>query len=191
MADLALNRPYLLAITLHQPWAWAFRYAAKRIENREWHPRDVLRKLGRIKGQPAELKRGDLVAIHAGLTFDDAGLECLREMVEDGRISPAEPFPEHRGAAVALPSKSGFTMGAVDGVGTYWGAVHRVRDDSSQKVWRSSTEWAHVIHDYWPLPTPVPCRGRQNYWPLPADELEAVVHQWAKAMDAMEAYGTS
>lgn len=172
----SLRRPYLLAVTLWQPWAWAFRHAGKRLENRDWRPSEIMHKLDPWYGQRVVLDRGDLLAIHAGSpkTFDDHGHESLADLIECGKIETTAPLPKRR---------QDFTFSAVDGVGTYWGAVDRVREDSTQNIWRADTRWGLVLDNYWPLPTPVPCSGCPLLWPIPDDDLHEVVHQWSKALD--------
>lgn len=75
----------MLALTLWQPWAWAH----KRVENRPWAPPRTV--------------WGDTIAIHAGMTFDKAGFEFIRQraVAEGWKIEVGELFCT-RGAVLAV-----------------------------------------------------------------------------------------
>ncbi len=75
------------ALTLHQPWAWAVAAGHKVVENRTWAP------------SPKAVRLGDLFAVHAGKTYDDAGEQWIRER-----------FP-----SLVIPGPDTATKGAVIG----------------------------------------------------------------------------
>lgn len=146
----------LCAITVRQPWAWAIAAGHKPVENRSW----------------TTSHRGPL-AIHAGKTLDPAA-----ERFISARLDPDLPLPPKwwlqpgtlpAGAIVALADLTGFCArrmgGARECACGSWamaGAVH----------WRL----ARVR----PLAEPVPCRGAQGLWTVPAD----VALQVGEAVDA-------
>ena len=143
----------MLAITLHQPWAWAVTHAGKRIENRTWRP------------PPSVV--GQRIAIHAGMRLDRIGAEILSDVA----LSPIRV-----GSGVGLSS-----LGSGDGTETTWavpafppqGAIVAtatladVVTESDSPWFRGPYGW--VLADVVALAEPVPCKGRQRLWTVPED----------------------
>lgn len=171
------------AITLDQPWAWAFAQAGKLGENRDWTP-------------APPLKSGEPVAIHAGLTdrslkdlWDDLG-ECWDW--PDGRDQP--PYPQfwlklmERGKIlydaddyVEAGGDPAAVRGAVVAVATFDRIVTgKLPPTSSQADWRADTKFFWLFSACDALSIPVPCQGRQKLWRLPQDVHERVIELWQR-----------
>jgi hypothetical protein len=147
----------VIAITLQQPWAWAFLASDKRIENREYSPREA----------GFDLKAGDPVAIHAGLTYDlDSAIDLSFMLVDEGLV---------------VPDKDEIDLGAVVAVARFREVTAGLPLDGRQQRWRASTRFAWVFDEVWRLPVPVKCRGQRKLWPLPPEVDEEVAMQWGKA----------
>lgn len=160
------------AMTLHQPWSWAIAHAGKRVENRTWAP-------------PASII-GQRVAIHAGLRLDKLALDSVRDAVAAGRISDAEFV------RITAPMnecvRSGFVHGAVESVATIAGAITLDCScswgdvDFDGAVEAVESAWfmgpiGWLLTNVIALPEPVPCKGAQGLWTLPADVESAVLAQ--------------
>lgn len=133
----------LFALTLRQPWATAVRDFGKRVENRSWKP-------------PAHVM-GQYIAIHAGLTFDEAGADWLA--ARTGRMTTSGNVP--RGAVIALA---------------------RVADVVSEKddLWFSGPKgWC--FDEVIPV-EPVSCSGRQSLWAVP-EEVRQLIQAQLKMSD--------
>lgn len=91
--DLPKN---LHALTLHQPWAWAM-FHGKSIENRTWHP-------------PRFLLR-QVVAIHAGKTYDTDGYEVICGLLSS---HVGVPCPQRHEAAYSAILGLGRLVRSVD-----------------------------------------------------------------------------
>ncbi len=183
-ADLpCLSCDGMLAITLDQPWAWAFCHG-KLLENRDWtDPRLV-------KGAP--------VAIHAGLTprslvelWDaDAGAW----MWPEGRQHPPPPeaFREimKRGQVVFDPLRHveetgdpASVRGAVVAVATFDRVVTgRLPSTSGQADWWARQRFAWLFSKSDPLPVPVPSIGKQELWRLSPAVTERVLELWSRGL---------
>lgn len=157
------------ALTIQQPWAWAVAAGGKDIENRSW----------------ATGNGGGPLAIHAGMRRDDeAGDHPLiveafaqvfplppkwptdAESAEHARRwdSPASRAWGARGAVVAVADFTGFCLAGADcGCGP-WAAAGQVH-------W-----WLRNVRL---LSEPVPVKGAQGLWTLPADVEAAVLEQLA------------
>lgn len=153
----------MLAITLHEPWVWAFTDCTKRIENREWTPQEDGRRI----------RRGEYVALHAGKTYDEEGALSLGWMLEDSDL--------------VVPGVDELVTMAVGAVARFYG-VPSLRgfvwpekvSRESQVPWRAKTRHAWLFDQVWKLPSRVPCPGRRRLWELPSDVQEEVDHQWGK-----------
>lgn len=141
-------------LTLHQPWAGLVAAGIKLIENRKWAP-------------PARLLDGTLLAIHAGLAWDEEGAEYIREAMG---MRGHDPWP---------PEWRVFDRGIL--------AVARVtghvRVGEADKLSEDQRRWLFGPYG-WTLDKVqqievVPCRGMQGLWPLPADVRAAVLAQVA------------
>lgn len=152
------------ALTLIQPWAWAVCHAGKRVENRTWRP------------PPSVL--GQRIAIHAGKKYDADDAEWIAE--EHG-IEVPQTVP--LGAIVAMARVLRAFEAGPDGPPI----TERARDP---RGWAFGP-WCWVLADVVVLPQPVPCRGAQGLWDVPADVERAIEQQmkaWAeREMDAATA----
>lgn len=102
---------------------------------------------------------GEQIAIHAGKTLDE---HAAADLLEDLEIEPGTIE---------------FSRGAVVAIATVKGWVSRIAYDHPQARWFGGPcGW--VLIDVVPLAKPVPCRGRQKLWDLPAD-VEAEVRRQA------------
>lgn len=134
----------LSALTLHQPWATAVRELGKRIENRSWRPPE------RLVGQ--------IIAVHAGRVFDEAGADWLA--ARTGKMTTSGNVP--LGAVVALAR--------VEAVVT-----------ASKDLWFSGP-YGWVLDSVVPL-EPIPCRGRPHLWTVPDEVWDVIQEQTAKMSD--------
>lgn len=156
------------SLTLHRPWTDAIvsmpEPHAKRIENRSWRP-------------PQRLV-GEHIAIHAGQRYDVEGAEWIA-----GRVALFRP-------RWSTPSAAESPVGIV-GVARLAGVidcdrfgqplvVHGAVDLSSVEIgwWMGGPGW---VLDQVVAIEPVPCRGRQGLWTVPAAELDLVRVRWKAA----------
>jgi hypothetical protein len=131
------------ALTLKRPWAWAIIHAGKRVENRTWKP-------------TADILRGDWFAIHAGKGWDLDGHMFIHQQITTD--VPTE-FRDPQGI-VAVCRCEGImasTMGLI-----------RAGMEDQVKWFCGPVGW--VLRDVIPV-HPVPCRGAQMLWEVPADLL--------------------
>ena len=142
----------MMALTIHQPWAWAIAAGHKRVENRNWTRR----------------YRGPL-AIHASVRWDADG-----EHVVPGLVLPpkwwTEPGVLPRGAFVAVAEL----------VDVCAETVNTMRRAPLGEVWCGCGPWAVPGLYHWKLTgvraldAPVPCRGAQGLWSVP-DEVRRLL----------------
>lgn len=149
------------ALTLHQPWAWAVVHADKGVENRPVAPPEAL--------------IGDDFAVHAGLVVDEAAHADFRA----GRYGDA---------ARAVPDLDKLVRGAVIGVarlddyvrGPFFPDKPRPgRDFSSDARWFAGPV-GNLLSNRRAIASPIPCRGMQGWWPVPAPVEAAVREQLAR-----------
>ena len=124
------------ALTLIRPWPWAILYGGKRCENRTWRP-------------PASVV-GQVIAIHAGRTYDEAAEERICRIMGSGTDG------------------SRIDEGIV-GTARITGVVDSLPGDP----WFVGP-FGWVLGDVRALARPIPCRGSQGLWALPP-EVEARV----------------
>jgi hypothetical protein len=146
----------VLALTIHQPWAWAIAEGWKPVENRSW-------KTGH---------RG-LVAIHAGAEIDNdavmatpraaRALRALWARAEHARAIPADAPHLRVSRIVAVAELAG---------------IHRFDDCSP---WAMPGQWHWELANVRRLPDPIPCRGQRRLWKLPEDLETDVMSQLALA----------
>ena len=155
------------ALTLHQPWATCIAHHGKHIENRTWAP-----------PQPII---GQRIAIHAGKKLDRE--VCRRLADEEGiELGPASTLP--LGAIVATARVVGWVRSngaTVDFFGvTEPEAFYALRSP----WWIGPVGWIlyHTISI-----EPVPCKGAQGAWSLPADVESAVRERERTALARMTA----
>lgn len=143
----------MLALTLHQPWAWAVAHGGKRVENRTWHP-------------PRSLL-GHHLAIHAAAPpRRKADRETMMELV--------------RQLGAPLPGQ-GLTFSAVVAVVKVTGSVESpARLEPDQRKWFiGPLGW--TLDDVVALGCPVEAKGAQRLWRLDEALTGHVRLQWREA----------
>lgn len=137
------------ALSLWRPWPWAFFHAGKRIENRSWRP-------------PASIL-GEWVAMHASLTFDHGAAKRMRDGAfgNDAAIVPFIPRNHATGIVGAFRVSGAFML---DQVGAY--AAQEIHDAARSRF--AFGPWCWLTPDVIELPEPIPCKGKQGLWTVPA-----------------------
>jgi hypothetical protein len=168
------KRP-LLALTVHQPFAWALAGGWKPVENRDWPP------------PPGTV--GRWLAIHAGRQYDETAAADLAENIE------------YLGLPSAPPSGSKIALGAIVAVARLVGAVQVRQDElgnlevvkvlgdivahaaaAASSPWARG-EWLWVLSDVVAI-EPVPCLGRQKIWTVPSTVADQVRERFRAARRA-------
>ena len=127
------------ALTLWRPWDQAILYGGKNVENRPWA-------LWRnMIDEP--------MALHAGKTYDEEG---ATDMAFQDLYDPP-PSEESPLGVVGV-----FTVGRVIHIDNCDG------DPEEENDWFFGP-FGWVVVEKFPLPEPIPCRGKQGLWPLPHD----------------------
>lgn len=146
------------ALTLWRPWPVAIFHlpaeVAKRVENRSWKP-------------PASLI-GQRIAIHAGKTWDDDGYEMLEPIWVELGIKPDLDLVRQTGLiGTALLSGVAQEVGlsAIALTAGRWPSAGH--SETVQEWWAGPYGW--LLDDVRPLPEPIPCKGRQGLWDVPAE----------------------
>jgi hypothetical protein len=134
----------MLGLTLWRPWDHAILYGGKPLENRPWKP------WARIIG-----KR---IALHAGLKYDTEGAEWMRR--EGLYEPPAEPLCP-KGCIVGTFRVRGW----VNELGFDNNGVSTDHDESP---WFFGP-FGWLLEDVTALESPLPCRGAQSLWQVPAE----------------------
>jgi len=133
------------ALTIWQPWASLIGQAIKSVENRSWEAPWVL---------------GKRIAIHAGNKFDESAALHLSVC--------AAPVP----AVVHLARKVKGAIVCTAVVDRFIGRAEADNVESDIFVWFSGpVGW--VLRDVQKF-DPVPCRGAQGLWDVPADALARI-----------------
>lgn len=132
----------MLALTIIQPWATLIVEGPKRIENRTWRPSSRL------------LKRGDVLAIHAGKKTDQAGGDMAIDMGLWDASNAMKTWP---------------VRGAIIGLGTFVETI----TESDDPWFAGPIGW--VLSDVCAI-EPVFCKGAQGLWVVP-DDIEAQVRK--------------
>jgi hypothetical protein len=170
------SRPPLLALTVHQPWAWALAGGWKPCENRDWPP------------PPSVL--GHYLAIHAGRQYDEAAARELVEHAELLRLPGPPPGAAHiaLGAIVAVGRVAGAVLvDEVEGhlaVQKVLGEVPRERAAELARSPWASGPWLWVLDSVVQLAEPVPCRGLQKVWTVPPPVADVVRERYRAARRA-------
>lgn len=134
------------AMTVRQPWAWAIIHGGKDIENRSRN----------IAGQ----YRG-LVAIHAGLQDDPAGLKVPQSL------------PSAR-----MAKRRGVVLGVVELVGAHKNDPNSLLCDGCSSRWAQTDAGVHlVLANARPLRNPIQCRGALGLWTPDADLVRRIEAQ--------------
>lgn len=138
------------AITVKQPWAWPIALGAKTVENR-------------TLPHPWRSAVGERIAVHAGKGWDTSA-------VHDQRLIEAAKAAGHLFAVEELDPacyEYGVVLATVRLTDVHRG--DRPCRCRGHNDWAEPGAWHLVLRDVTRLRTPVPCRGYQGLWTLPAD----------------------
>lgn len=141
----------MLALTIHQPWAWAICARFKPVENRSWAP------------SPTRCPPGTFIAIHASLTWDAEGALQVARILSMGRPLDRASFP----------------VGAVVGVARFDGVVRDPRHASAADLAWFSGPVGWLLREACPI-DPIPCQGSRGLWPLPEETSAWVQARWVR-----------
>lgn len=146
-------------MTLYTPWAGVVAAGIKRVENRPWPPPKPL--------------IGNLLAIHAGLNHDKAAEASMRA----GAFAALLPRPYDE-----IRQAKGCIVAVARVVGSIYGFREMVEDEFKRRGMDSQYPWffgpyGWLLEHTTELKAPVPCRGFQRVWKLPADVEAAVTAQ--------------
>ena len=166
------------AITLHPEFADAVADGRKTIETRPFPPNGDMRPAG-VRGLPGcNVDRGERIAIHAGKPrFEIVATAVVADVAlvldNDGDDVPYRSARSALMVTQIVMSTKGLTM---------WEHTIDYEDPACEErmIRRNITDelplgdftpgrWGWVLHDVRPLAVPVPCKGRQGVWMLPAD----------------------
>lgn len=150
MADIGL------ALTLWQPWASAIVNGPKRVENRPWYP-------------PKQVV-GERIWLHAGKAYDHA------RHAEVVKLWPELGCTCAGCSEGSLPSGAIIGSARVVGWGYSEGGFGKVSLAGAATTAVFTDPWWHgpfgwLLADVHALGKPVPCRGFQKLWRVPADVL--------------------
>lgn len=150
----------MLALTLHRPWDTAILVLGKPVENRDWPP------------MPSVV--GSRIALHSGLTWDGDGARFIfAQAVADG--IPGTVVSNALDQAYRV---KGAIIGTVKVAGVLRRDAPHPTDPLHQSPWFFGA-FGWVCEQPIVLPGPVPCRGAQKLWKLPADVEARVLAQEA------------
>ena len=122
----------LTALTIWEPWVWCFTELGRKgrfIDNRDWKPID----------EGVSLSKGDYVALHAGLTFQDSAVDFVKKRLSV-TIPAADRFVKP-GEFEALPPEQrleSYMLGAVAAVARFHDVFEEIPASSSQMHHHSS-----------------------------------------------------
>lgn len=136
------------ALTLHRPWAWAVVFGGKRIENRPW--------------KPPQKFIGERIVIHAGRVFDDEAAAMICELLGLDEL----PAPANDEGLIGSARIAGFVTSPA-----------QMPLTPDQARWFSGP-YGWQLEDVKPFRAPIPCRGFQRLWTVPA-ELQAAIERAA------------
>jgi hypothetical protein len=144
------------ALTLIQPMAAAITFDHQLWKDVENRPRNLPRAMRGVE---------TTIALHAGMKWDDGYGEFVMDLFE------AWPPAAH-------------IQGAIIGTVTFSGRVST--SEAECRAAGRSPRWffgpfGYEIKERRALERPVPCRGMQGWWPVPADVEQAVRAQIARA----------
>ncbi|HVM19031.1 MAG TPA: hypothetical protein VM307_03620 [Egibacteraceae bacterium] len=178
------------AMTVHQPWASLIVAGAKDVENRTWPIPSTLARRRVCSSCGDDLERVNVTGVrlheHAGRWFDwvDVGPAPFRLAIHASRTYDHAAVLTRRvhDAILRLDHQPAERMGALLGHVTVTGSHHAddcvinhryPQDDAPTKVycspWAEPDAWHWKLTDPERLPAPIPMRGRQRMWRLPAD----------------------
>lgn len=151
------------ALTLIRPWAAAVAHLGKNVENRTWRPPSAL--------------IGQRFAIHAGVKVDALALR----LIDLGQLEhglPVLPDAGPQGVICTVRLAAVFSAAGVFSRDECK-AIERKYGAGFFRWWFGPVGW--VLADVRTLATPIPCRGAQGLWTLPADVEAAVLAQEGRA----------
>lgn len=199
LAEMYRRWPLLRILTVRQPWADLIMAGIKPVENRSWRAPSTLPQWTRCSGcttrwPPYESpeygkhwhgsKRGWLdrtldgpfpfrLGIHAAKHHGPDVREALIDLYGDREYHIARSLPGDR------PDRYGALLGTVEVTGCHHAdecADHatfgvRFRDHNGVRCsrWAQPDTWHWTLSDPQPLDVPIPMRGRQGLWRLPAE----------------------
>lgn len=136
----------LYAVTVHDPWPFAFLELGKDIENRGWIP------------SADRLRRGNTIALHAGSCQSvtkrvERNAQLFREMDRLRKTNGQLHFPE------TYDVRGIFALAIVDGF----------TNESDSPWFVGPIGW--LLQDVFRLPVAVECPGKQGLWRVP-EQLE-------------------
>ena len=152
----------MLALTLWRPWSDAIVRGAKPIENRGWWRSSVI---------------GKTIAIHGGLRYDAEGARSMAPLwtPPGSADSPQGIVGMARVAGVIAPGEGDDG----DECPVILAGVPGVHVDVDLRWWTGrSFGW---VLDQRVAIAPVPCRGAQGLWTVPAD-VAAIVEERVRAV---------
>ena len=157
------------ALTIKQPWAWAIAAGGKDIENRSW-----------------ATGCGGPLAIHAGMRRDDEAGDHPLIVEAFARVFPLPPkWPtdaetaEHAARWQSPASRAWGARGAVVAVADFTGFCLAGPEDCECGRWAVPGQVHWQLSNVRLLAEPVPVKGTQGLWTLPADVEVAVREQLA------------
>lgn len=179
----------LLALSLHGIWPWAIVNLYKRVENRSprfaaqvvnrvgdgWLALHATRNVGNRPGKPATREAVEAVSRMATLTAGWAvtpGERCALRCPE-GAPEPGTEARFSRGDLSVRLRAADVQTSAIVAVCR----VGRVLPPGEAAPWKVIESAAVELLDVRPLTEPVPCKGTQGLWRLPADVHAAVAAQ--------------
>ena len=136
------------ALSIRQPWIWAILHSDKRVENRDWKPRN-----------PNLHFRGECY-IHASLKLDADCVDDIRDIFyATGKDPLLVPNPAARSAD---DPDNPYPLGGIVGRARVTGIIRQ-----------STSPWffgplALVLEDVKPVPF-VPCKGKLGFFDVPKD----------------------
>lgn len=171
------------AITLWPEWAWAILHLGKDIENRGYPLPESL--IGKWIG----LHAGKHVGGKPGFVATVAGWEGVANMAGDcWECQHSAPGPGWTGTPTAFvwdpiakdaprPTSTRIELATTPLVTSAIVAVVRFGRPRPPIAfgggyWRVASQWGWPISDMMPLATPVPCKGAQGLWEVPANILD-------------------
>jgi len=153
--------PIIRGLTLWRPWDIAMRELGKGVENRDWTPPEYL--------------VGQLVALHSGQHWDEAGAQTIAEVTGRKEL-------EDRACPAGYITCVGVLVGYVE-VDEWTGLpLNPAVVTPDQDQWLFG-RYGWLIPDRVAI-EPVACKGRQGLWALPPDVERLVLERYEAARTA-------
>jgi uncharacterized protein DUF4326 len=163
-------------LTLMQPWDYAHVHLGKRVENRTWRiPRD---RYALHTGQSRDMHGADFIEALTGQQIDwskivPSAIFAVCDIIQIVEIDPTER-PEQMSIQLRLDLRAADPDMQI--IGPLRSGHAKIVPE--QRKWAFGP-WAHVYEEktFRILPKPVPCKGHQGLWELPAPVWTAVFEQ--------------